>query len=71
MFETVNSGRIYRGCAMGDCYPKEFIPKLIKAWQAGKFPFTDITRQYAAQEVDIAIQDVSRGETIKAILLWR
>lgn len=71
MFETVNSGRVYRGCAMGDCYPQEFIPKLIEAWRAGRFPFTDIMHQYAATEVKKAIHDVSRGDTIKAVLLWK
>ncbi|KAL6399440.1 Glycoside hydrolase family 79 protein [Ilyonectria robusta] len=59
LFETVNSGRVYRGCAMGDCYPQEFIPKLIEACQAGRFPFTDIMHQYAATKVKEAISRLS------------
>ncbi|KAH7141794.1 aryl-alcohol dehydrogenase [Dactylonectria macrodidyma] len=70
LFETVNSGRVYRGCAMGSCYPQEFIPQLIRAWESGRFPFTDITTHYPAQNIETAIQNVRSGNIIKAVLMW-
>ncbi|KAH7142706.1 aryl-alcohol dehydrogenase [Dactylonectria estremocensis] len=70
LFETVNSGRTYRGCAMGSCYPQEFIPELIRAWEKGIFPFADITKHYSARNIESAVQDVRSGNVIKAVLMW-
>ncbi|KAG0645493.1 Benzyl alcohol dehydrogenase [Hyphodiscus hymeniophilus] len=70
IFDTVNSGRSYVGCCMGNCYPQEFIPKLIAAWKEGKFPFTDLIKTYSAQDMNTAAKDVLKGEVVKAVLLW-
>ena len=55
---------------MGNCYPQEFIPILIDAWRVGKFPFTELVRQYPAKEMNIAAQDVLEGSVVKAVLVW-
>lgn len=70
MFDTVNTGRIYRGCAMGSCDPLVFIPRLIKAWLDGDFPFTDLIKEYPASEIAHAVEEVSSGAVIKAVLSW-
>ncbi|RKK75239.1 hypothetical protein BFJ69_g7829 [Fusarium oxysporum] len=70
MFDTVNSGRIYRGCAMGNGFPQEFLPKLIGAWQDGLFPFTDLVQSYPAEEIAEAVEAVNSGRVIKAVLTW-
>ncbi|PQE30328.1 hypothetical protein CJF32_00008196 [Rutstroemia sp. NJR-2017a WRK4] len=70
IFNTVNSGRVYTGCCMGNCYPPEFLPKLIQGWKDGKFPFTDLMRKYDAKEAETAKKDVLSGEVVKAVLVW-
>lgn len=70
MFNTVNSGRSYVGSCMGNCYPQEFIPRLITAWSEGKFPFTELIRGYPAQNVETAIKEVLDGTAVKAVLTW-
>ncbi|PQE29594.1 alcohol dehydrogenase protein [Rutstroemia sp. NJR-2017a BBW] len=70
IFNTVNSGRVYTGCCMGNCYPPEFLPKLIQGWKDGKFPFTDLMRKYDAKEAEMAKKDVLSGKVVKAVLVW-
>jgi aryl-alcohol dehydrogenase len=55
---------------MGNCYPQEFIPTLLEAWSAGKFPFTDLVKQYPAKDMNTAARDVLQGHVVKAVLVW-
>ncbi|RDL41438.1 uncharacterized protein BP5553_01417 [Venustampulla echinocandica] len=71
IFNTVNSGRTYVGCAMGSCYPQEFIPVLLTAWHDGKFPFTDLIKKYPAEDMEIAAKEVLDGSVVKAVLVWK
>lgn len=70
MFDTVNSGRAYVGCAMGSCYPQDFIPQLITAWQRGAFPLHELIKTYPATEMETAVKDMIEGKTVKAVLIW-
>lgn len=70
IFDTVNSGRAYVGCCMGNCYPQEFIPMLVAAWREGKFPFTDLIKTYPARDMNIAAREVLKGDVVKAVLIW-
>ncbi|KAM3066930.1 hypothetical protein ACMFMG_007075 [Clarireedia jacksonii] len=70
IFNTVNSGRVYTGCCMGNCYPPEFVPKLIQGWKDGKFSFTDLIEKYNAKEAETAKNDVLSGKVVKAVLIW-
>ena len=71
IFDTVNTGRTYVGCCMGNCYPQEFIPMLVAAWRDGKFPFTDLIKRYPARDMNVAAQDVLKGNAAKAVLIWQ
>lgn len=70
IFEMVQAGCTYVGCNQGDCYPQEFLPELLTAWQLGKFPYDRLVRTYAAKEVEQAAKDVHSGKTVKAVLVW-
>lgn len=59
------------GCAMGSCYPQDFIPMLVEAWQGGRFPFTDLIAKYSAEDMNNAAKDVLSGKVIKAVLVWK
>lgn len=70
IFDTVNSGRLYAGCAMGNCYPQEFIPMLIEASKKGNFPFQDLIKKYPAAEMERAAKETLSGEVVKAVVTW-
>ena len=52
----------------GDSIPQRFIPRLIKLWRDGKFPFDRLIRFYPFEDINRAIADVENGRTIKAVL---
>ncbi|EXJ92819.1 hypothetical protein A1O3_01373 [Capronia epimyces CBS 606.96] len=70
IFEMVQAGCSYIGCNQGDCYPQEFSPELLTAWQLGKFPYDRLIRTYPAKEMEQAAKDMRSGKTVKAVLLW-
>lgn len=70
MFEMVNSGCSYIGCNQGDCYPQEFLPKLLTAHHSGKYPYDQLIKTYPARELEQAAKDIHGGKTVKAVLLW-
>jgi aryl-alcohol dehydrogenase len=66
----VNSGCSYHGCCEGDCYPQEFLPELLTAHQLDKFPYDQMIKTYPARDIAQAADDIHRGKTVKAVLLW-
>ena len=70
IFNMVNSGCSYIGCAMGSCYPQEFIPRLLQAYEDGKFPFDDLIETYRPRDINQAVEDMLKGRTVKAVLMW-
>jgi aryl-alcohol dehydrogenase len=61
-------GRKTLGIIEGDAVPQEFIPKLIKLHRAGQFPFERLIKFYDFAEINKAMADARRGETIKPVL---
>ena len=55
----------------GDAVPQEFIPKLIKLFQNGLFPFDRLVTFYDFSKINQAIADSKQGRTIKPVLLIR
>ena len=53
----------------GDAVPQKFIPKLIKLYHDGRFPFDRLGRFYDFVEINQAIADSKRGSTVKPVLL--
>lgn len=52
----------------GDAVPQLFIPKLISLYRKGIFPFDRLVKFYDFNEVNRAIADAKRGDTIKPVL---
>jgi aryl-alcohol dehydrogenase len=52
----------------GDSVPQIFIPKLIKLWQSGKFPFDRLLTFYDFKNINRAMKDSLSGRTIKPVL---
>jgi aryl-alcohol dehydrogenase len=52
----------------GSSVPQVFIPSLIKLYQAGLFPFDRIEKFYPFADINRAVADARRGETVKPVL---
>ena len=61
-------GRRTLGIIEGDAVPQRFIPKLIALYQAGQFPLDRLVKFYDFSEINRAIADAKRGNTIKPVL---
>lgn len=65
---SLPEGRKGLGIIQGDAIPQRFIPKLIALYRAGRFPFDRLVRFYEFSEINKAIADAKRGDTIKPVL---
>jgi aryl-alcohol dehydrogenase len=61
-------GRTVRGIAQGDSIPQIFIPTLIDMYRQGVFPFDRLIRFYDFEDINAAVEDTRRGDTVKAVL---
>lgn len=60
--------RTIKGVTEGDSNPQLFIPRLITAYQQGKFPVDRLIKKYRFDEINQASQESGRGKCIKAVL---
>ncbi len=65
---SLPEGRKILGIIQGDAVAQRFIPKLIALYQAGQFPFDRLVKFYDFGEINQAIADARRGDTIKPVL---
>lgn len=56
------------GIIQGDAIPQHFIPKMIDLYRAGHFPFDRLVKFYDFIDINKAIADAKRGDTIKPVL---
>ena len=61
-------GRKTLGIIEGDAVPQKFIPKLIRLYRKGQFPFDRLVKFYDFSEINRAIADAKRGAAIKPVL---
>jgi len=65
---TLSGGRKAVSVVEGSSIPQIFIPRLIEYYQAGLFPFDHLVKFYDFNEINQAIADAKRGDTIKPVL---
>jgi aryl-alcohol dehydrogenase len=63
-----SQGRKSVGIIQGDAVPQSFIPRMIDLYEAGQFPFERLVKFYDFREINRAIADARRGDTIKPVL---
>lgn len=68
--DLIPPNRSIIGVVEGDVIPKLFIPKLIKYYQKGKFPFDKMIKYYKTDELDKAISDMLTGKTVKPVIVF-
>ena len=56
------------GIIEGESIPKVFIPRLIKLWKEGRFPFDKLVKEYKFEDVNQAIDDAAKGVVVKPII---
>jgi aryl-alcohol dehydrogenase len=66
--DSLPEGRKTLGIIQGDAVPQHFIPKLIELYQEGQFPFDRLVKFYGFRDINQAISDAKRGDTIKPVL---
>ena len=65
---TLQQGRVVRGCIQGESVVKEFLPRLVELYRAGRLPVDRLVRHYDFAAINDAVADMLAGETIKAVL---
>lgn len=68
MLKMLAGGRMLRGILGGDAAPRLFIPRLIRFWQQGRFPFDRLLQFYPFAQIGQAFADVEAGRVIKPVL---
>ena len=53
----------------GDSIPQIFIPRLIRLYRSGRFPFDRLLKFYEFKDINRAMNDSRSGKTIKPVLL--
>jgi aryl-alcohol dehydrogenase len=66
--DLIMNGRTVKGILGGDAVPDQFIPKLIKLYQEGKFPFDRMITYYSFGDIEKAVEDMEKGLVIKPVL---
>ncbi|WP_211340838.1 NAD(P)-dependent alcohol dehydrogenase [Xylanimonas allomyrinae] len=66
----LTSGITIKMIVEGDSIPREFIPRLISLYEAGKFPFDKLVTTYEFADINRAFADSESGATIKPVLLF-
>lgn len=66
---VMSGGRAIRGVVEGGADPAEFIPLLLRHYEAGRFPFDRLVRTYPFAEIAQAIEDGEKGRVVKPVLL--
>ena len=66
---VLQGGRTVRGVVQGDSRPREFIPRLVDLFMAGKMPLERLITRYDFAEINRAAADATSGATIKPVLM--
>ncbi len=64
----LTEGRKTLGIIQGDAVPQRFIPKMIRLYRAGRFPFDRIEKFYDFSGIKRAVADAKKGVAIKPVL---
>ena len=66
--DFMSRGKTLMGVVEGESDGDTFIPKLVKLWKEGKFPFEKLVSFYDFEDINTAIHDSHEGTAIKPIL---
>lgn len=61
-------GRTVRGIVEGDSVPAEFLPRLVRLWEQGRFPVDRMMAHYDFDRIEEAVSDAESGRVVKPVL---
>lgn len=61
-------GWTFKTVVQGSSIPQEFIPRLVKLWKQGRFPFEKLINFYSIDEINQGFEDSKSGAVIKPIV---
>ena len=67
--EIMTKAVTLKGVVEGDAVPQLIIPKLVKFYQNGQFPFDKLVKFYEMDDIRQAFEDSANGSTIKPIII--
>ena len=65
----LQGGRVVRGVIPGDGRPRDFIPRLVDLFMAGRMPLDRLITRYEFADINRAAADATSGAAIKPVLL--
>ncbi len=68
LFPMLATGKSIKGILGGDAAPQTFIPMLAEYYRQGRLPLERLIRFYRFDDIAVAFQDTSAGETVKPVL---
>ena len=63
-------GRTLTGVIEGDADPHVMIPRLIRLWRGGQFPFERLVKQFPFEAINEALEAAHSGEVIKPVVTF-
>lgn len=67
--QHVVKGITHRGTHQGDSVAREMVPKLLRLYQEGKFPFDQLLTEFRFEDIDAALEEMRQGTVIKPLLV--
>jgi hypothetical protein len=67
----LQGGRTVRGVIRGDSRPRDFIPRLVDLFMAGRVPLDRLITRYDFADINRATADATSGAVIKPVLRCR
>mmetsp|Transcript_14448 Transcript_14448/g.38409 ORF Transcript_14448/g.38409 Transcript_14448/m.38409 type:complete len:105 (-) Transcript_14448:389-703(-) len=62
-------GKTVKSIFEGDVDPHEFIPRLLRLWVEGRFPFDQLIKTFPLSEINEAEKASALGSVVKPVLL--
>ncbi|KAK8131658.1 hypothetical protein PG984_008096 [Apiospora sp. TS-2023a] len=66
----MDTGKSYFGAVMGQCDTAEYIPRMIRWWKDGEFPFEELVQSFSFDDWEAAIESMIKGTVVKPIMVW-
>jgi aryl-alcohol dehydrogenase len=66
--QNLLNGRTVTGIVEGDAISSILIPELIEFYKQGRLPFDKMIKYYPFDQINQAVEDVAKGNTLKAVL---
>ncbi|KAK7942485.1 zinc-binding dehydrogenase [Apiospora aurea] len=66
----MDTGKQYFGAVMGHADTAEYIPRMIRWWKDGDFPFETLVQSFSFDDWEAAIASMIKGTVVKPIMVW-